>query len=63
MSDTGPRQTATIYYLSERVKLAATSVRRKAASASPVKPVAPVLSGECWYHEAAMREADSERKG
>jgi hypothetical protein len=56
------RPSATIVQLSERIRLRSLS-RPLAGDAASKSASAPVIVTDGWYHEAAIRAADPERKG
>lgn len=63
MSANRTRQTATILPFTGRVRLDRLD-GRKHAERTPASPAAPAMTfGAGWYHDAAIREADPDRKG
>jgi hypothetical protein len=63
MTECYPRDTAKIYHLADRIRLAGRRPGKALpAAVPPAEPLPCVSSSGGWYHEAAIREADPHRK-
>ena len=58
------RESAKIYQFPTRTPLSGNALRGKTKSTADLKTVQlPEVSfGSCWYHEAAIRDADANQK-
>lgn len=57
------RESAVIIPFGQRVRLAAGRPRRAPAPTPAPQQVAAIPAGGCWYHDAAIREDETGRKG
>ncbi len=57
------RESAVIIPFGQRVRLVAARPRRAPAPVPQPQQAAVVATGGCWYHDAAIREDETGRKG
>jgi hypothetical protein len=61
MNGNDTRPTATIVQLGDRIRLRSLN-RPLGSGGSPKRAPAPVIDTDGWYHAAAIREAEPDRK-